>query len=76
MVSYCCHACFHKTGGFLDHMILCPTCGNKRCPKATDHDLDCTNSNEPGQPGSIYGGRPVEPAPDPDTPASNLGETW
>jgi hypothetical protein len=36
-------------------MVLCPTCGNKRCPKATDHRLDCTNSNEPEQYGSIYG---------------------
>lgn len=35
-------------------MILCPECGNKRCPKASDHTLECTNSNEPGQPGSIY----------------------
>lgn len=35
-------------------MILCPECGNKRCPKASDHDLACTNSNDSGQPGSIY----------------------
>lgn len=35
-------------------MILCPECGNKRCPHASDHDLDCTNSNEPGQKGSIF----------------------
>jgi Zn finger protein HypA/HybF involved in hydrogenase expression len=35
-------------------MILCPTCGNKRCPKASDHRLDCTDSNEPNQPGSLY----------------------
>lgn len=35
-------------------MILCPTCGNKRCPHATDHDLACTGSNEPGQKGSAY----------------------
>lgn len=35
-------------------MILCPDCGNKRCPKATDHRNDCTNSNEPGQKGSRY----------------------
>ena len=35
-------------------MILCPQCGNKRCPKASDHRLDCTGSNEPGQLGSIY----------------------
>lgn len=35
-------------------MIVCPTCGNKRCPHATDHNLPCTNSNEPGQEGSRY----------------------
>lgn len=35
-------------------MILCPICGNKRCPHASDHSLECTGSNEPGQPGSIY----------------------
>ena len=34
--------------------IVCPKCGNKRCPQATDHTLECTNSNEPGQPGSRY----------------------
>jgi hypothetical protein len=35
-------------------MFLCPTCGNKRCPKATDHNLACTGSNDLGQPGSVY----------------------
>jgi len=35
--------------------IVCETCGNKRCPKATDCDLDCSCSNDPGQTGSIYG---------------------
>ena len=35
-------------------MILCSQCGNKRCPKASDHRLSCTGSNEPDQPGSIY----------------------
>ena len=35
-------------------MEVCPTCGNKRCPRATDRNLPCTNSNEPGQPGSKY----------------------
>lgn len=35
-------------------MILCPDCRNKRCPKASDHRLDCTGSNATGQPGSIY----------------------
>lgn len=39
-------------------MIVCSLCGNKRCPKATDHRLDCSGSNEPGQPGSAY---PKEP---------------
>jgi hypothetical protein len=35
-------------------MILCPDCGNKRCPKATHHKNACTGSNEPGQKGSNY----------------------
>lgn len=35
-------------------MIVCNLCGNKRCPHATDHNLACTQSNEPGQPGSRY----------------------
>lgn len=35
--------------------MICQTCGNKRCPKATDCTLECTESNEPGQAGSIYG---------------------
>jgi ribosomal protein L32 len=38
----------------MTHMIVCPICGNKRCPHSTDHNLACTNSNEPGQPGSRY----------------------
>lgn len=35
-------------------MILCETCGFKRCPHATNHRLACTGSNNPGQEGSIY----------------------
>lgn len=35
-------------------MILCQTCGNKRCPHASDHALKCTGSNDPGQHGSVY----------------------
>ena len=35
-------------------MEVCPDCGNKRCPRATDPALPCTGSNEPGQPGSRY----------------------
>lgn len=49
-----CAKCF-VPAHFLDmRMHLCSVCGNKRCPKATDHDLACTNSNEPGQKGSAY----------------------
>jgi hypothetical protein len=36
------------------YMNVCSVCGNKRCPKATDHVLACTGSNEPGQEGSWY----------------------
>ena len=35
-------------------MTLCPICGNKRYPHATDHHNPCTGSNERGQPGSFY----------------------
>jgi hypothetical protein len=35
-------------------LVVCQHCGNKRCPCATDHNLTCTNSNEPGQAGSRY----------------------
>lgn len=34
--------------------MVCKTCGNKRCPKATDCALPCTGSNEQGQVGSAY----------------------
>lgn len=51
-----CHTCLPISA--LDpttvFMRLCPTCGNKRCPKATHHDNACTNSNEPNQAGSVY----------------------
>lgn len=33
-------------------MVLCPICGNKRCPKARNHINDCTGSNDVGQRGS------------------------
>jgi len=45
--------------------VTCPDCGNKRCPKAHNHTLACTNSNEPGQPGSSWEG--VKPASEPKT---------
>lgn len=37
-------------------MVLCPTCGNKRCPHATDHRNACTGGNDSDQRGSLYGG--------------------
>lgn len=58
-----CHRCIREKGLVEDgsalplsatKMVLCPECGNKRCPKASDHRLLCTKSNEPGQPGSVY----------------------
>jgi hypothetical protein len=62
---YCCHSCFKASGGvMLDRMILCSECGNKRCPKASDHNFSCTGSNEPGQWGSIYTTPPTpQPVP-------------
>jgi hypothetical protein len=42
--------------GFLGAgMVVCPDCGNKRCPHATHHLHRCTGSNAPGQAGSVYG---------------------
>jgi len=37
-------------------MFVCPHCGNKRCPRAKNHNNRCTDSNAPGQPGSLYEG--------------------
>lgn len=48
-----CHTCRPLTMQD-SRMILCPTCGNKRCPKANDHRNACSGSNVPGQPGSAY----------------------
>jgi len=65
--NYCeCHRCIKEKWITVDFpglgkiplssrkMIICVDCGNKRCPKANDHNLKCTGSNEPGQPGSAY----------------------
>ncbi|HBT3954021.1 TPA: hypothetical protein MBN28_006008 [Klebsiella variicola] len=40
--------------------VVCPDCGNKRCPRANDHRNACTGSNEPGQEGSTYPDTPRE----------------
>lgn len=43
------------TGRFASvSMAACPQCTHSRCPRATQHDLACTGSDEPGQPGSAY----------------------
>lgn len=34
--------------------VVCPVCGNKRCPRAHNHELTCTGSNAVGQPGSSW----------------------
>lgn len=65
-----CHDCLavEQTTKFermFRHMILCPGCGNKRCPKATNCALACTDSNEPEQAGSVYGDRSTSAPPDP-----------
>lgn len=51
-----CHRCCEEQTGYkhMFRMVLCPTCGNKRCPKASDHRLECTGSNSSGQEGSVY----------------------
>jgi DNA-directed RNA polymerase subunit RPC12/RpoP len=57
--AHCCITCWRENrpqihGHPFRVMIVCPDCGNKRCPKATFHGLACTGSNAPGQPGSVY----------------------
>ncbi|EJQ0716574.1 TPA: DUF551 domain-containing protein [Salmonella enterica] len=54
-----CHACRPVTMNDM-RFVVCPNCGNKRCPRANDHRNDCTGSNEPGQSGSAY---PAAPQP-------------
>ena len=41
--------------------VVCPECGNKRCPHANDHRHSCSGSNAPCQEGSAY---PVAPQQD------------
>lgn len=38
--------------------VVCPECGNKRCPRANDHSNACSGSNEPGQEGGAYPAAP------------------
>jgi hypothetical protein len=57
--AFCCMYCEKRLlpdhfDIFWRRFPMCPSCGNKRCPRATHHDNVCTGSNEPGQPGSAY----------------------
>jgi hypothetical protein len=52
-VCQSCRACVPEEEQYT-RMITCVTCGNKRCPKASNHALECTGSNAPGQKGSVY----------------------
>jgi len=68
LVKCACHACieqfdlkavagddfFSQLPLSSSRMIICPGCGYKRCPKASNHRNKCTDSNKPGQEGSIY----------------------
>lgn len=40
-------------------MMLCPDCGNKRCPRATNHRFVCTGSNALGQVGTLSESAPL-----------------
>lgn len=42
--------------------VVCPECGNKRCPRANDCSNVCSGSNEPGQEGSAYPAAPQQEA--------------
>lgn len=56
-----CHACRPVTFAG-SRFIVCPDCGNKRCPHANDHRNACTGSNESGQEGSAYPAAPQQEA--------------
>ncbi len=50
-----CRTCIAEQGIECNFYVFCPECGNKRCPKATNHLHACTQSNDAGQYGSYYG---------------------
>lgn len=54
--------------------IVCPDCGNKRCPKANNHANACTNSNAQGQKGSSWEHvKPFAKSPAPQPPEADMG---
>lgn len=54
-----CHTCRPVTVTDV-RFVVCPECGNKRCPRANDCRSVCTGSNEPGQEGSAYPAAPQQ----------------
>ncbi|CAH6035592.1 hypothetical protein AN2353V1_1726, partial [Citrobacter koseri] len=54
-----CHTCRPVTMGDM-RFVVCPECGNKRCPHANDHRNACTGSNKPGQVDSAYPAAPQQ----------------
>ncbi|ENJ4023039.1 hypothetical protein AB1D33_002210 [Enterobacter hormaechei] len=54
-----CHTCRPVTISDM-RFVVCPDCGNKRCPHANYHRNACTGSNEPGQEGSAYPAAPQQ----------------
>lgn len=54
-----CHTCRPVTISDM-RFVVCPECGNKRCPHANDHRNACTGSNEPGHEGSAYPAAPQQ----------------
>ncbi|EPG2851658.1 hypothetical protein OEE91_003010 [Citrobacter freundii] len=54
-----CRTCLPVTMSDM-RFVVCPDCGNKRCPHANDHRNACSGSNEPGQAGSAYPAAPQQ----------------
>lgn len=51
--QYDCEQCRSDAKARRTYMILCPDCGNKRCPQAENHRFQCTKSNATDQVGTL-----------------------
>ena len=54
-----CRKCIETNDGSIFGLavfVVCQKCGNKRCPKASDHRMKCTGSNELNQVGELEDG--------------------
>jgi len=51
--KYDCEQCRRDAKAIPTYMIVCPDCGNKRCPQAMNHKYKCTSSNDVGQVGEF-----------------------